>query len=114
VKETKVSPLKVSGQERSRTENGEQTAEHGEWAIRMHVCWFVERLRPVLLVTVVVIIVIVMCSADCRGCTGSRVHGDKRVVALLPAHSHIPTFYKNQTLSFCLLHKVLPLVSQCN
>jgi len=65
VKETKVSPLKVSGQERSRTENGEQTAEHGEWTIRTQVCWFAERLRPlllfVLLEIVVIIIVVVMC-----------------------------------------------------
>jgi hypothetical protein len=64
VKETKVSPLKVSGQERSRTENGQQTAEHGEWAIRMQVCWFVERLRPVLLFVLlenVVVVVVVMC-----------------------------------------------------
>ena len=70
VKETKVSPLKVSGQEKSRAENGEQTAEHGEWAIRTQVCWFAERLRPVLLFVlleiVVIIVAVVMCSADCR------------------------------------------------
>jgi len=73
VKETKVSPLKVSGQERSRTKNGEQTAGHGEWAIRTQVCWFVERSRPVLLFVllenVVNVAVAVTCSVDCRGCT---------------------------------------------
>lgn len=74
VKETKVSPLKVSGQEGSGTENGEQTAGHGEWAIRTQVCWFVERSRPVLLFVllenvIVTIAVAVTCSFDCRGCT---------------------------------------------